>query len=312
MAKPLKITCVGEAMVEISLDGAGAGAVTGAGGGTGAEAGIGFAGDALNTAVYLRRALGGAHEVAFVSVLGTDPLSARMLAFIAAEDVSVRGITRNPDRLPGLYAIDTDANGERSFHYWREQSAARTLFRDGFEGLRGFDVVFFSAITLAILPPDVRCGFLDWLKGWSGLVVFDSNHRPRLWESAEAARQGVARAWQRADIGLPSLDDEMALFGDRDEAAVLRRLRACGVRRGALKRGARGPVPIGGPSGGDADYPVADRVVDTTAAGDSFNGGYLAAVLTGVSERDAMVAGHRLAVGVIGRAGAIVPVGVGR
>lgn len=292
MRIPSRIACIGEAMVEFSFDGD--------------QPRFGFAGDALNTAVYLRRFTSKEHEVDFVSVVGVDPLSERMLKFIDAKGVSTRHIARHPDKLPGLYAISTDVDGERSFYFWRENSAARTLFHDGFSVLDNFDVIFLSAIMLAILPSDVRYGLLSWLEGWDGTVVFDSNYRPRLWENMEAARIAVSRVWKRADIGLPSLDDEMELFEDQGETEVLDRLRSCGLKHGVLKRGARGPLSLSGQQFRRADYPVAEKVVDTTAAGDSFNGGYLAALYSGATQREAMIAGHNLAVEVICKTGAIV------
>ena len=48
-------------------------------------------------------------------------------------------------------------------------------------------------------------------------------------------------------------------------------------------------------------------MLDTTAAGDSFNAGYLSAILSGASGVDAMQAGHDLALRVIGQRGAIIP-----
>jgi 2-dehydro-3-deoxygluconokinase len=48
-------------------------------------------------------------------------------------------------------------------------------------------------------------------------------------------------------------------------------------------------------------------VVDTTAAGDSFNGAYLAALLAGGSEADCLAGGHAMAAKVIGHPGAIIP-----
>lgn len=291
MTGPL-IACVGEAMIELAVDAP--------------DRQIGFAGDTLNTAVYLARGLGGAGRVEFVSVLGQDALSDRMIAFVAAEGVGTGRIRRHPERLPGIYSIAVDAEGERSFSYWRGQSAARTLFEDGFEQLDGVDLIYLSAITLAILPPDVRAALLAHLAAHPARVAFDSNYRPRLWEDAATARSVIAAAWRITDIALPSLDDEIALFADTGEDAVLERLRGYGLRAGALKRGARGPVAIA-PGVASGDFPAAPVVVDTTAAGDSFNGAYLAALVSGASEADALRRGHAEALRVIGHPGAIIP-----
>ena len=287
----MRIGCIGEAMIELAVDRR--------------PEQIGYSGDVFNTAVYLARGLGPAHEVNFVSVIGCDPMSDRMAAFIAAQGVGTADLARHPARQPGLYAITTDAAGERSFTYWREASAARTLFADGFGMLAGYDVIYLSAITLAILPPAVRAGLIGALARFPGRVAFDSNYRPRLWEDAAAARAAVGALWGLRPIALPSLDDEMALFGDGDEATVLARLRGLGLREGALKRGARGPVALD-PGTPDRDFAPAARVVDTTAAGDSFNGAFLAAHLTGAPTAEALALGHAQALAVIAVKGAII------
>lgn len=287
-------------MVELSLDG------------EGSTAQLGFAGDTLNTAIYLTREIPDAHQTSFVTCLGTDAFSQRMTAFIESEGI-VPAIMRNEQRLPGLYAISTDAAGERSFSYWRDSSAARTMFQAGgmadFSALDGFDVVYLSAISLAILPAEIRAALLAWISDFrskGGLFAFDSNYRPRLWESVEAARDAVSGAWKQCDIGLPSVDDEMALFGDTDEHAAMARLKGYGIVIGALKRGAAGPLPINARVEADVNYAAAEKVVDTTAAGDSFNGAFLAVYLAGGSLTEAMIAGHNRAARVIGQRGAIV------
>ncbi len=275
---------------------------------------LGFAGDVLNTAIYLRRGLEPAHTVDFISAVGRDPLSDRMIAFIEDEGVSTRNMVRRADRLAGIYAISNDAAGERSFSYWRENSAARLLFQTetgfSFDVLEPFDVVYLSAITLAILPPDVRNALLAWIAGYrshGGLFAFDSNYRPRLWESPAAARGAVSTAWRLCDIGLPSIDDEMALFGDADEVAALARLRGYGIGEAAVKRGARGPITLHDGGATAPRFAPASKVVDTTAAGDSFNGAFLAARLQGASLSEAMAVGHACAMQVIGYRGAILP-----
>ncbi len=289
-------------MIELSLDSAQDNAC------------LGVAGDTLNTAIYLRRDLPVEHEVAFVSVLGCDGLSDRILDFVAKHKVSSESIKRHPDLLPGIYSISVDDFGEREFSYWRENSAARTLFQcpDGsasFEDLEGFDVIYTSAITLAILPAWLRDRFLDWIElfqGRGGKFVFDSNFRPRLWEDLSEARRVVERAWRLCDVGLPSEDDERALFGDKTTGHVLERFREYGVPTGALKRGICGPLPIGAPNDVSIEYPPAQLIVDTTAAGDSFGGAFLASLLTEGDLYNAMRAGHARASIVVGHRGAIV------
>jgi 2-dehydro-3-deoxygluconokinase len=297
----MKAACIGECMVELTLPREAGGATR-----------VGFAGDTFNAAVYLKRS---APEIAvsYVTAVGTDALSEGMVAAIAAEDIDTSLVERRPDRAPGLYAISVDAKGERSFTYWRDSAAARTLFlppaRVTPDRLAGFDLVYLSGITVAILSPEGRKALLDFLPGYraaGGKVAFDSNYRPRLWPDPETARRELAAFWRLTDIGLPSVDDEMALWGDRDDAAVIAHLHGFGVREGALKRGAAGPLPLGACDALPA-FPPAERVVDTTAAGDSFNGAYLAALMQGAAPAARLTAGHAMASEVIGHPGAIVP-----
>ena len=206
----LKIACVGEAMIEIVADD-----VPG-------NAQLKVAGDVLNTAIYLQRAIRGAHSVHFVTVLGNDNLSNQMIEFMKSEGVKTNHVERDDTRLPGLYAISTDASGERTFAYWRENSAARQLFQPqnkcSLDSLELYDVLFTSAITLAILPSEMRSQFLNWIADFrqgGGLFAFDSNYRRNLWEDQKVAREVINRAWSLCDIALPSLDDELALFDEK-------------------------------------------------------------------------------------------------
>lgn len=303
---PIRIACIGEAMVEL----------TGIAGSTDKVA-LGFAGDTLNTAIYLKRLFGADADIAYLTKLGHDTFSNRLSDFIAAESIDTRFIERSPDRLVGLYAIDTDAAGERTFSYWRSQSAARTLFQCAsgelrFAALDNFDVLYLSAITLAILPAPVREALMQALhsrRSAGAIVAFDSNYRPALWESQRQAQLAIANAWRHTDIALPSIDDEVELFGDAGEREVRERLHGYGIRRGALKRGALGPLSLdpAADSTRAAAHQAIQMVVDSTAAGDSFNAGFLCRTLTGGSDAEALAAGHQLAMRVLGYPGAIIP-----
>ena len=298
-----RIACIGEVMIELIA-------------GDGNTAELNVAGDTYNTAVYLKRQ-GPDLNVDYVTALGSDTFSDRILAHMDAHHVGTKSVARHPDRMPGLYAIETDASGERSFSYWRNTSAARTLFDgDNLDGtardpggiLAQYDLVLLTGITLAILTPQAReklIQALDIYRAKGGQLAFDSNYRPHLWNAPETAREATEAMWRRTDIALPSVDDEMALFGDSDETAVRSRLASFGVKAGALKCGEAGPVDLG-PAGTRASVQAATTVVDTTAAGDSFNAGYLAAIAMGQASNAAMIKGHNLALQVIAKRGGIV------
>ena len=102
----------------------------------------------------------------------------------------------------------------------------------------------------------------------------------------------------------------LALHPDRlfpaDPARQLDRYAALGVREVALTAGAGGAW-LRTPEG-DAHVPApATHVVDTSGAGDSFNGAYLAARLQGAAPHAAAAAGLRLAARVVAAPGALIP-----
>ncbi len=224
MRKITKIACMGEVMIELIA------APT--------TAKLSVAGDSYNTAVYLKRLLNKGETVSYITALGDDGFSARITDDMARHDIDASYVEIRAGAMPGLYAIETDAAGERAFSYWRDSAAVRSLFQPPCQVelpcLLDFDLLFLTGISIAVLPSDTRKALLaqiDAFRANGGLVAFDSNYRPRLWADEREARAVTAEFWARADICLPSLDDEMALFG-QDEAAVYARFGAEGFRRG--------------------------------------------------------------------------------
>lgn len=293
----MRFLSVGECMVELS--------------GTG-EPGLwrqGFAGDTFNTAWYARMSLPTTASVGYLTCVGHDPISDAMLDFMAGAAIDTGDITRHPSRAPGLYMIDL-RDGERSFTYWRDSSAARNLADDPNHLAEAFsraDLVYFSGITLAILSPDRRRALLGALALTDARVAFDPNLRPRLWAGEDEMRDWIMHGAAVADIALPSFADEADHFGDADiEATAMRYLRA-GPSEIVVKNG--GDRMLGHLDGQPVILPAPRRLhpVDTTGAGDSFNGGYLAARMRGADLPQAVEAGHELASRVIGWRGALMP-----
>ena len=274
----------------------------------------GFSGDVYSVAVYLKRENPGA-GVSLLSVLGKDPFSGELAAALAAEDVSTELLMRHPEKNCGLYAIHNDADGERHFTYWRSDSAARLtleLLADRSELLldRPPANFYFSGISLVILEParrDAIWPLLEQLRLAGTRVFFDTNYRPRLWEDPHTARQTIEQALQACDCALPGVEDLELLCGIRGAKEAGTYLRGLGVREMVLKNG---PLEIlyGNPDdpGAFSVTPV-QSVVDTTAAGDSFNGTLLGALSKGQSLRQAIARGSAVAARVIQHRGAILP-----
>lgn len=271
---------------------------------------MGFAGDSLNTAWYVR-ALSPETAVDFVSAFGDDPFSLRQRAFLEQAGIGIAASPILPGARPGLYAITLDG-AERSFSYWRADSAARALASD--EGalrrsLSGRAMVYLTGITLAILTPADRATLLRVLaelRAAGTRIAFDPNHRPRLWPDPEAARTAYAEMLRLCDIALPTWEDEAALFGDTTPEATAARLKALGVAEVVIKRGAE-PALVETAAARSFVPALAARPVDTTGAGDSFCGGYLAGRLAGLGAVEATRLGHRVASRVIAVHGALMP-----
>lgn len=275
-----------------------------------------FAGDVYNTAVYLKRLAPHNCDVEFITAIGDDAMSLVMKEAWSSEGVLTSHVVEIPGTSPGMYVIDTDGEGERSFSYWRSQSAARQLnialkrmdrgtFRDG-------DYIYYSGITLAILDEDQRAILFDFVKAakTQGMIIaFDPNFRPALWESHSAAAEVTMRAYGLADIVLTGAEEEASLFGWGSEASELGELERIGVKEVILKAGERGVFGASNGSRFHTPFVPADDVVDTTAAGDSFAGAYLAFRLQGKPPELATALAARVARIVVSAHGAIIDLG---
>jgi 2-dehydro-3-deoxygluconokinase len=272
---------------------------------------LSYAGDTLNTAWYFRALAGDEWNIDYVTRLGSDSHSAAMLDFLTRHGIGTRYIQRDAERQPGLYLIETK-NCERSFSYWRSQSAARHM-ADA-EGplaaaMDASDVIYFSGITLAILAPDRRAFLLNLIadaRASGKTTVFDPNIRPRLWESVDEIRDWLTRAAAVSSLSLPSFDDEREWFSDADIDACATRFLDAGAERVCVKNGG-GPICYGY-GDGLKTLSSLDKVdpVDSTGAGDSFNGAFLRYYLSGTAFEDAVFRAHRVSSAVVLHPGALL------
>jgi len=277
-----------------------------------------FGGDTLNTALYLSR-LGASRglAVSYATALGTDNISQDMLGAWQAEGIDTHMVRKLKSKLPGIYLVETEPSGERHFHYWRNDSAAKFYFSDLWSPLEQaidkhhFDALYISGVSLAILAEEAKAVLITLLekhKANGGMVLFDNNFRAQLWTSKQA-QYWYSQVLPFADIALFTEEDDYLVWGKAD---IVERCQNFGCREIVLKRGSE-PCKI--VSGLQSGYPETvyvaanniENVVDTCAAGDSFAAGYLAGRLSGDSEAVAAELGHNLASIVIQYPGVIIP-----
>lgn len=308
-----KIAFIGECMLELS--GAQPGAVFGA-------AKLGFAGDTLNAATYMARTSRlldpAAQSVAsYITALGTDAYSDAMISSWQNNGIATDMVRRIDGVLPGLYTIQTDATGERSFSYWRDQAAAKQMLGGGHDAkiraaFSGFDGLYLSGISLAILSPEDRAKLINLVADFDaagGKVYFDTNHRPRLWSDNQTAIAAYEAVAAHCDTMLPTFDDDAALFGDTSPAQTATRWLDAGVREVIVKSGGD-PTYWANRDGqnGTVSPPVISDIIDTTSAGDSFNGAFLAARTFGHDPEPSIAVAQKVAGRVICRHGALVDI----
>lgn len=276
-----------------------------------------YGGDSLNTALYMSRASRGDVHIDYMTAMGEDAVSKGMISKWKEEGINTECVMIDKERNPGLYLIQLDKQGERSFLYWRNNSAARYMvqhpsFPHIIEQLHSYDMVYVSGISLAILPEADRCHLIKSLLvlSRSGVnIVFDSNYRPNLWGSEEFARASYELMYAASDMALVTDEDEFMLWNESSVDQSVARLKNSGLKELVIKRGAEGCEYHNLVTGESEFIPArkVDTVIDTTSAGDAFNAGYMLGMLHGREPFQCALQGHELASTVIQYKGAIIP-----
>ena len=302
--KPIRFAAIGECMLEVQANGFG-------------PAVFSYGGDTFNTAVYLRRCSKAEDiEVSYATGLGTDQLSRSLLKEWQALGLRLDEVEHIEGRLPGMYLIETDSHGERTFHFWRENSAARAYFQASETGLEkhasNLDCLYFSGITLAILDAPSRqrlFALLNRAKSNGCRVVFDNNFRPKLWPDRQLAQSVYLEAFASCHTAMITLDDHQAVFECASLDDALSHAQGLSVPEVVIKRGAE-PTLVRQENTREWLHiatQIVQQVIDTTAAGDAFAAGYLSRRLCGHNAENSAIFGNTLAARVIQHRGALIP-----
>lgn len=239
----------------------------------------GHGGDTSNCAIAAARQ--GA-SVGYVTWLGRDPFGDSFMALWQTEGVDASQVRRQADAHTGIYFVD-HADGRHRFSYLRAGSAASRMTPDCLPRayIAGAKVLHVSGISQGISASACDTVFhaIEIARAAGVLVSYDTNLRPALWP-LERARAITHAAMRSCDIALPGMDDAIALTSLEDPDAIADFYLGLGAGTVALTLGKAGTLVA--TTGRRQRIPVqAVAAVDATAAGDTFDGAFLAELLRG-------------------------------
>lgn len=246
----------------------------------------------INFAIGVRR-LG--IPTAWVGRVGADPFGELVLRTLAAEGVDAAWARADAEQVTGVYFREWLADGLRRPYYYRVGSAASHLCPGdlpAFGELRP-RWLHVTGITPALGPSPRAAAYraVEQARAAGIPISLDPNFRPALWTASEA-REALLPLARRAGVLLMSRAEAAMLLGTAEPAQALERAHAVGVPIAVVKLGADGALASadGGPPERVPPAPAA-RVLDPVGAGDGFDAGFVAALLSGSSLRDALAVG---------------------
>lgn len=267
-----------------------------------------FAGDTYNTAVYLKRC-SPMLSVSYFTAIGDDFLSNELLFKMGDEQINTDYVFRCNQHNLGLYLVKRDQYGEQTFAYWRDNSAATQTF-NAYKGQSiHANYFYFSGISLGILDDEQRqklFKLLEQLKCTGTSIVFDPNYRQKLWQDRAQAQFWTDKSYAISDIVFPGSEDHLALYDHVDTEQILSHLSTFDIREIVIKNGANGVNIFYANERFIVPTVRVNNIVDTTAAGDAFNAGYIACRINGGSIIVATNYAAKVAAVVIGCPGAII------
>lgn len=266
----------------------------------------GYGGDTSNAIIAAARQ--GA-STGYITAVGDDPFGDALLSLWRREGVGTEWVETFKGDPTGAYFVQPHASG-RQFSYARRGSAASQYSKEILPAaaIESARIVHSSAISLAIsatMRETVRCA-AETARQSGTLFSFDTNLRLNLW-TLDEAQKAINDILPLANIVMPSIDEAELLTGHEDPDAVIDHFVSRGANIVVLKLGDRGAVVADG-DGRHQIPPAPSSPVDSTGAGDSFAGAFLAYYLETGNPRKAGELAAIVAAGTVSGLGAVDPI----
>ncbi len=223
------------------------------------------------------------HKVGFIGKVGDDIFGHELKSVLKEVGIDTNGLVIDKDVRTTLAFVKTFEDGDRDFSFYRNPGADMMLDKDEVDAdmIRNSKIFHFG--TLSMTHPVVRAATLfalDEAKAAKAIISFDPNIREPLWDSMDEAREQVLKGLEYCDI-LKISDNEIQWLTGIDDYAdgVKWILNRYPTRLVTVSLGKNGSMAFYRKNISDPDYVMAsadpflqEDTIETTGAGDTFNG----------------------------------------
>lgn len=237
---------------------------------------LSFGGDALNEAVALSR-LG--KKVQLISKVGNDEAGASVLDYIRKNGIATDSIAVEDNLVTGMNIVLIDENGERSFLTNPNGSLRKLAVKDIEPYLENVsDIVSFASVFVSPLMdlPSMERIFKQ-IKSKPGRILVADMTKAKNGETL----LDIKPLLQYIDYIMPNEEEIALLTGEKDPYINAWLLVEAGVKCAVVKCGKRGCIIKTKEEMYEIDACLAEKVIDTTGAGDCFVAGFLWALSEG-------------------------------
>lgn len=216
-------------------------------------------------------------KTAFIGKVGDDMHGQFLVDVLKNSGICTEGVVVDDSVFTTLAFVALSDTGERSFSFARKPGADTCLRQDELkeELIRDSKVFHIGSLSLTAEPAKgTTFKALEIAKEAGCIISYDPNYRAPLWDSKEAAIEGMRSVVSYVDV-MKISDEETALLTDIVEPeGAAKKLVEQGVPVVAVTLGSKGALVC--TKEGSVIVPgFKANMVDTTGAGDSFWGGFL-------------------------------------
>ncbi len=220
-------------------------------------------------------------EAAYLTKVGNDGFGDFLIETLKKEGVDTGYISKDSDHDTSLAFVSFTEDGEREFSFFRKAAADLFFTTGDFKDVEfsAGDVLEYGSVALkTFVARSTHKYLIDKAREAGALICFDPNLRFNLWEDAKELKKVVNEFAVFADVikvGEEELEFITGLKGNEAERAMFKgNLKVLLVTNGG--KGAR-LILADGRRADCSGYKV--KVVDTTGAGDSFFGAFIAQLI---------------------------------